>query len=49
MQTVTSHDGTAIAAAVVDGHAEVLAGQDHNVSAEALAPLLAQFFGGSRT
>jgi len=39
----------AIAAAVVDGRAELLAGQDHNVSAEALAPLLAEFFAGSRT
>ena len=44
-----SDGATAIAAAVPDGLAHVLRGQDHNVSADAVAPLLADSFAASRT
>ena len=44
-----SDGATAIAAAAPDGLAHVLSGQDHNVSADPVAPLLADFFAASRT
>jgi hypothetical protein len=33
-----------VSAAVPDGHVQVLDGQDHGVAAEAIAPVLREFF-----
>lgn len=41
------HTAEVLAKGVVDGTSAVVPGQDHNVSAKAMAPVLAEFFGGA--